>query len=140
MPAARPIEDRIAEKFVVAGSGCWEWTARLNACGYGTVKWNGKSWLAHRAAYTLAVGTIPDGMELDHLCRNRACINPDHLEPVTHKQNMERADFSQRVPVRKPHCKRGHPWSGVRKNGRNVCHTCKNESTRRSRANQRAAA
>lgn len=86
----RPTEDRFWEK--VDGSGdCWEWTGTRQTMGYGSfwVLGQGKR-LAHRVAYELLVGPIAEGRELDHRCRNRICVNPDHLEPVSHRENVRR--------------------------------------------------
>lgn len=80
------IDERISED----ENGCWNWRLALNTGGYGLCfrrDWRG---LAHRFTYTHLVGTIPDGMQLDHLCRKRACVNPDHLEPVTAATNVQR--------------------------------------------------
>jgi hypothetical protein len=93
------------------GNGCWEWQGRLNNSGYGFMYFDGKSQAAHRIAYTLAVGPITDGLELDHRCRNRICCNPGHLEPVTRAENMRRVHavgqasvaLQQPVPSDKPH-------------------------------------
>lgn len=71
-------------------TGCWVWQRCLNAYGYGQMRVGGKAWLAHRYYYEQTCGPIPDGLELDHLCRNRACVNPDHLEPVTRSVNTLR--------------------------------------------------
>lgn len=81
---------RIAEKIRVDEDGCWTWTASLQRDGYGQVKIDGKQRLAHRVVYEFLVGPIPEELESDHLCRNRACVNPNHLEPVTHRENMQR--------------------------------------------------
>lgn len=70
---------------------CWHWTGGLNNCGYGQVGFNGRTTPAHRAVYELLVGPIPKGLQLDHLCHVRICVNPDHLEPVTKRENMLRA-------------------------------------------------
>lgn len=73
--------DRFWEKVDKSGE-CWLWTAYTTKKGYGQTHIGGKTKYAHRVAYELSVGPIPDGKELDHLCRNRACVNPDHLDPV----------------------------------------------------------
>lgn len=72
-------------------SGCWEWAGSKNDDGYGSIRDSGRSLLAHRVSYEIHVEAIPAGMELDHLCRNHGCINPEHLEPVTHAENMRRS-------------------------------------------------
>lgn len=84
---------------------CWNWTGYLDRAGYGVVNSRGlRIRQAYRLAYTAWVGPIPDGLHLDHLCRNPRCIRPDHLEPVTPAENARRAG-----PYRRPtHCKRGH--------------------------------
>lgn len=90
--ATRSFTDRLAEKFRAASGGCWEWTGGRSAAGYGMIRDEGQVVVyAHRALYQLLVGPIPEGLELDHLCRNRACVNPAHVEPVTHEENMRRA-------------------------------------------------
>ncbi|HEY8766071.1 MAG TPA: HNH endonuclease signature motif containing protein [Dehalococcoidia bacterium] len=72
--------------------GCWPWTGVIHPLGYGHVNIPGtrNPQMAHRASYEFFVGPIPDGLELDHLCRNRGCVNPSHLEPVTHLENVRR--------------------------------------------------
>lgn len=87
--------DLLQAKYVTdAAAGCWMWTAYINPDGYGMFKHRGAMRLAHGASYELHIGPVPDGLELDHLCRNRACVNPDHLEPVPHKVNVQRAKKS----------------------------------------------
>lgn len=82
-----------AKKIDVANdTGCWLWRGEINRNGYGRVWMNGKRFMAHRAVYEALHGPIADGMVLDHLCRNRACCNPDHLEPVTVRENTHRGD------------------------------------------------
>ena len=72
-------------------SECWNWTAAIfKGLGYGKFNFNGKTCYAHRVSYELHVGEIPSGLQIDHLCRNRKCVNPDHLEPVTHIENIRR--------------------------------------------------
>jgi hypothetical protein len=103
--------DRFLPKVVVAPSGCWEWQASKIQNGYGEF-WNGDvKMLAHRWAYERWVGPVPDGLELDHLCRNRACVNPSHLEPVPHSVNSKRglAGKHRRDEAKViTHCPQGH--------------------------------
>lgn len=75
--------------------GCWVWTAASNGRGYGRIWVDGRPHPAHRVAYEIHVGPIPAGMEIDHLCRNRGCVNPAHLEPVTRRENLRRARVSR---------------------------------------------
>lgn len=84
-------EERFWKKVDKAGpNGCWVWTASLDTNGYGRFRAVNVHYGAHRFAYMLVVGSISEGLSLDHLCRNTACVNPDHLEPVTHDENMRR--------------------------------------------------
>lgn len=99
-------------------SGCWLWTGALASNGYGHIMGETKQDLAHRVSYRLHVGEIPKGLNLDHLCRVRSCVNPDHLEPVTHAENVRRglspAMFTKAAIARghaKTHCPSGHPFS-----------------------------
>lgn len=85
-------------------TGCLVWQGSKTSVGYGDLRYDGKHKLAHRLAYENARGPIPEGLYIDHLCRRRDCINPDHMEPVTHAENLKRA--------RKDKCFRGHPRSG----------------------------
>lgn len=116
-------------------TACWVWQKSRYPNGYGQyTKRDGHRGLAHRAYYELLCGEVPDGMELDHLCRNRACVNPDHLEPVSGSENRRRgAGFSGRN-ARKTHCKAGHPLAGenlyVDPRGRRQCRTCRREASK----------
>lgn len=103
--------------------GCWEWTGAKNAGGYGVCR--GQQ--AHRASYELLVGPIPAGLQLDHLCRNRACVNPDHLEPVTRKVNILRGEGVAAKNARKTHCLNGHELTGhnlIQHKGGRECRAC----------------
>ena len=124
----RPAVDRFTEKTAPGEGGCIEWTASLNSNGYGT--FTAASYvtvMAHRWAYEHYVGPIPPGMTLDHLCRNRRCVNPEHLEPVTQHENLLRSGNAI-----KTHCPAGHPYSGSYlpvdpRTGHRSCHQCRRD-------------
>jgi hypothetical protein len=103
----RPAAERLWEKVVKTEAGCWIWLGHENGHGYGRITVDGKQLLTHRFAYELLRGPIPDGLQIDHLCRNRRCLNPDHLEPVTNRENKMR---SPQVGT-ETHCKHGHEFT-----------------------------
>jgi hypothetical protein len=111
---------------------CWVWMANAPH-GYGQFWLDGGQRYAHRLAYEYVIGPIPEGMELDHRCRNKLCVNPAHLDAVTHGENMWRG-----VRAKATHCKHGHEYTpentymGPRKNGQTfrVCRTCIRERQR----------
>lgn len=107
---------------------CWVWTAAMATGGYGAFGVGRRKVYAHRFAYELLVGPIPEGLEIDHLCRVRACVNPTHLEAVTHRENDIRGFGASGIHARKTHCFRGHPFDEnntyKRANGKRVCRTC----------------
>jgi len=92
--------------------GCWEWTGYIEPEGYGQTFWKDRLQRVHRIAWFLTRGSIPKGKCLDHLCRNKKCVNPDHLEVVTLKENTLRGFGLTAQLARQTHCKRGHPLSG----------------------------
>jgi hypothetical protein len=115
-----------------APNGCWQWTGHRNKGGYGLMR--GRDWRdvhqrAHRLTYELLVGPIPEGLELDHLCRNRGCVNPAHLEPVSHRVNILRSPVAPpAVHAKKTHCVNGHPFDEentyITKRGGRCCRAC----------------
>ncbi len=95
---------------------CWEWTGTLDANGYGILgrgRRGAGNIAAHRAAYELLIGPIPEGMHLDHLCRNHPCVSPDHLEVVTPEENKRRGYGIARLHAMRTHCSEGHPLDGM---------------------------
>ena len=103
--------DRFWQRVDKSGE-CWMWTGSRNTKGYGRFDSDGRHLMAHRVAYEMLVGPIPDGMQLDHLCRVPACVNPAHLEPVTSRENTMRGIGPSAQSAVKTHCSKGHPLSG----------------------------
>lgn len=142
---------RFMARIEISEEGCWEWRAYRKPNGYGQfyVHTSRRSpggrrpSYAHRVAYEHFVGPIPQGLEIDHLCRNRGCANPDHLEAVTRSVNMRRGETTSGANARKTHCPKGHPYDGVNNRGERICKRCKYEKhadwRRRSRAMRAAA-
>jgi len=116
-------------------SQCWLWTAFIGDGGYGQFSQDGKLQKAHRVAYTLLVGDIPVGLTLDHLCRTRSCVNPNHLEPVTQRENLLRGEGLIGRNARKTHCNQGHPFNEEntyrRPSGNRDCRQCRKDAMRR---------
>jgi hypothetical protein len=121
-------------------SDCVLWTGVVNWKGYGVVRWGKTSTTAHRAAWITAYGPLADNLTLDHLCRNRLCVNLDHLEPVTTGENTRRAPWTQVTE-----CRHGHPLSGdnlhIQVSGSRVrrsCKICRREAQRRYETGRRS--
>ena len=125
---------RLARRISVVASGCWEWTGAIDRCGYGQVSIDGGMTVAHRVVFAALRGAIPDGRELDHLCRNRRCVNPDHLEPVDHRTNTLRGTSPPAIHAAATQCPQGHAYDEkntlVLKNGWRKCLECKRRRAR----------
>ena len=135
-------------------SGCWLWMNYLNAAGYGQIyalRKNGTkaSRAAYKVGYELYKGPVPDGLELDHKCKQRSCVNPDHLEPVTRTVNVLRSDWPSAINSRKNQCGRGHEYVGenyyiksTKGRRRRICRLCNrfwvSTAKRRKREQKRA--
>lgn len=137
--AASSAELRFRMKVRIDGrTGCWNWAGAISSNGYGTFAKDA----AHRWSYRHFVGPIGDGLDLDHLCRNRSCVRPSHLEPVTRSENLLRGYAARGLPTS---CKRGHDYTpentGINPtNGRRFCRECGRSAKRAYKARQRMSA
>ncbi len=132
------MNERFWSKVDLFSGDCWIWLSRKRN-GYGQFRHGNHSTQAHRIAYEEICGPIPQGLNLDHLCRNRSCVRPTHLEPVTQRVNTLRGETIPAAHATKTHCPKGHPlaqgnlvpWK--QKNGSRVCKICKKAHDRASR-------
>lgn len=129
--------NRFFEKlYIEQNTGCWIWTAQKNKFGYSLFRgFKSISQSGHIFSYKFFKGGIPEGLELDHLCKNRSCVNPNHLEPVTHFINLERANHWSIKNKNKTHCIRGHEFNQENTyllNGLRRCRVCKKLSRKRT--------
>ena len=126
---------RLRSRTVAMANGCRVWLGRTVASGYGQIRFRSKSTYIHRLALYMHGLSIPEGHEVDHLCRNRRCCNPDHLEVVTKRENIMRSTNFSALKARQTHCIHGHELSGrnlvVRRNGTRSCRQCKLNATQR---------
>lgn len=119
-------------KDIIDLTGCWEWAKAKSSAGYGQTRINNKLYYTHRLFYEQEYGFIPENLTIDHLCRNRACCNPNHLEVVTRKINNLRGNGWSGIKHRVTHCPQGHELAGSNLvkysllTGHRKCKTCKN--------------
>lgn len=130
------LRERFIRKSLPTGvGGCWLWMGYKQPDGYGQIWDRVKMRSAHRVAYELFRGPIPDGLHIDHLCRNRMCVNPEHLEAVTQQENTRRGAAVI------THCPQGHPYEGgnlyVCPRGKRECRTCRRDRKRVARARKK---
>lgn len=105
---------RMLAKRTILPDGCWRWDGCHNTANqYGRVGYRGATWYTHRLIFTLINGPIPDGLHIDHLCRNRRCFKPEHLEPVTQRVNTLRGDTLPARQLLITHCPKGHPYDDL---------------------------
>lgn len=135
-----PLRDRFEAKVARDGSGCWLWNGKVSEKGYGIIQHERRRLYAHRVGFELFVGSVPNGLELDHLCRVRRCVNPAHLEPVPHVENVARGEAGK--PQRdRTHCKAGHPYDETntytKPDGARGCKECRRAAQRRFQARNR---
>ena len=119
-----PFPENLLRRLEVQTNGCVYYTGYRDPHGYGRVYCGSEKVPAHRAMWELMVGPIPDGYQVDHLCRNPPCVNLAHLEPVTQRENILRGIGPTAVNARKTHCSEGHPYNQMNNRGERICGIC----------------
>lgn len=145
--SAESLADRFWSKVERTTGGCWDWLGSLRPNGYGYIRFSGDTFVAHRLSFELTGHSIPSGAVIDHLCRNRRCVNPDHLEPVENRENVLRGVGPTAVNSKKTHCSRGHRftrentylWASRDGSQHRQCRECQRQMGRERRARRSAA-
>lgn len=136
-PAPATLEERFWRHVRKQEDGCWLWVGEKGRNGYGNIRVNSDSRVAHRVGYELLRGPVPVGKQLDHTCRNRMCVNPAHLDVVTSRENTLRGQGPTAINARKEFCLRGHPFDETntyrKPDGRRRCRICHREAGRRKK-------
>ena len=135
---------RFLSKISIAENDCWEWMGGIGSRGYGGF-WNGRKVVyAHRFAYEMIKGGIPEELEIDHLCRNHSCVNPNHLEAVLHRENCNRgvaSEVNRNRQLAITHCPQGHPYNKqntyICPSGKRHCRICRRVADKRFRSHGR---
>jgi hypothetical protein len=145
----RQLERFLSKVAVDDETGCWVWTAAIDNTGYGRFHLEARRVpgrrpiVAHRVSYEHFVGPIPEGLTLDHLCRNRGCVNPGHLEPVTNRDNVLRGEGITAANAVKTHCDNGHeftPENTYEWGGSRYCRQCRADRERKAYRARKAVA
>lgn len=129
-----PLKDRLLIRMIYEGNGCITLLGSVHHSGYNHIRVDGQKRQAHRVAYETWIGPIPDGLDLDHLCRHRACVNPLHLEPVTRKVNVLRGVGRGAKNAAKNACPKGHSYDRLNAKGARRCSICDRLGRQRSSA------
>lgn len=127
--------DKVEKRAGSLESECWIWIRCKNSGGYGSFSWRGRTRSAHVVSYDVLVGDISEGFERDHLCRDHACVNPGHLEAVTHRVNMLRGENPPAEQAKRVKCVQGHeftPENTYHRGNRRVCRECGRAANRKS--------
>jgi len=126
--AGLSLEDRLWKRVSKSEDGCWNWTGHVSGGGYGRIRNGGKREQAHRVSFALAGNKIPEGLVVDHICNNRRCVRPDHLQAITQRDNILRSDSPPARQSKQVACLNGHPLDGdnlfMRRNGKRECRVC----------------
>lgn len=114
---------------------CWNWTGHITNAGYGQFLFDGKTQKAHMVSYILEYGKIPNSLVIDHLCKNKKCVNPKHLEAVSQKENVNRglAGKINNAQASKRVCPSGHKYNRINKHWHRLCRKCRSDQTIKSR-------